>query len=116
MNALYDSDSAESEDETVKTSQSSQRLFCGSFCARRVQRYHMITHFMYNEMYSKLKNMATRSDYGEIEIGKARRKAMISRLEQEWTKTVYTHLKTDIQNAADFSNQTGVWYQRAYRN
>lgn len=77
----------------------------------RVQRYHRITHFIFNEIYEKLLKLNEREDYTAVEVGKKRRKAMIERLGQDWMKTCYLSLKEDIQNAHDFSNQTGVWYQ-----
>ena len=89
-----------------------QKLYCGSFCGMRVQRYHRITHFIFNEIYEKLLKLNEREDYTAVDVGKKRRKAMIERLSQDWMKTCYLSLKEDIQNAHDFSNQTGVWYQR----
>jgi hypothetical protein len=89
-----------------------QKLYCGSFCGMRVQRFHRITHFIFNEVYEKFLRLNEREDYTKVKVGRERRAAMIERLGQDWMKTCYLSLKEDIQNAHDFSNQSGVWYQR----
>jgi len=108
----YDSDSAESDDPDVDKKQSVQTLHCGRFCAQRIIHFHEITHFVYNEIYSELLRFNRRDDYTKFKPGKKRRKAMIARLSQSYLKQSYLALTQLIQNAGNFANHKGPWYEQ----